>query len=299
MGSFLIFTEFHGNLITAAMFLTAMAGNPLAQSLAKHQGVTISWMSWFLAALVPGILSLVLVPLIIYKLYPPEIKETPNAKSWAQNELDEMGIMSKSEKFMVGIFLIALILWILGSVIHIDATLTAFIALSLLLITGVLAWSDILNETGAWNTLVWFSILVMMANQLNELGFIPWLSKSISGSLGGLSWPIVLIILVLFYFYSHYLFASSTAHVSAMYSALLGVAIATGAPPLYSALMLGFFGNLMASTTHYSSGPAPILYSAGYVTQNRWWTMNAILAIFYFIVWLGIGSLWMKIIGLM
>ena len=197
------------------------------------------------------------------------------------------------------IYLIALILWILGSVIHIDATLTAFIALSLLLITGVLAWSDILNETGAWNTLVWFSILVMMANQLNELGFIPWLSKSISGSLGGLSWPIVLIILVLFYFYSHYLFASSTAHVSAMYSALLGVAIATGAPPLYSALMLGFFGNLMASTTHYSSGPAPILYSAGYVTQNRWWTMNAILAIFYFIVWLGIGSLWMKIIGLM
>ena len=65
-----------------------------------------------------------------------------------QNELDEMGIMSKSEKFMIGIFLIALILWILGSVIHIDATLTAFIALSLLLITGVLAWSDILNETG-------------------------------------------------------------------------------------------------------------------------------------------------------
>ncbi|MGT2596902.1 anion permease [Staphylococcus aureus] len=43
---------------------------------------------------------------------------------------------------------------------------------------------------------------------------------------GGLSWPIVLVILILFYFYSHYLFASSTAHISAMYAALLGVAIA-------------------------------------------------------------------------
>ncbi|MEJ7405417.1 anion permease, partial [Staphylococcus epidermidis] len=93
-------------------------------------------------------------------------------------------------------------------------------------------------------------------SQLNELGFIPWLSKTIAGSLGGLSWPVVLVLLILFYFYSHYLFASSTAHVSAMYSALLGVAIATGAPPLFSALMIGFFGNLMASTTHYSSGPA-------------------------------------------
>lgn len=269
MGSFLIFTEFHGNLITAAMFLTAMAGNLLAQSLAQHEHIHITWMNWFLAALVPGIVSLIVVPFIIYKIYPPEIKETPDAKSWADNELKDMGHMHRDEKFMIGIFLVALILWVLGSVIDMNATLTAFIALSLLLLTGVLSWSDVLKETGAWNTLIWFSILVMMASQLNELGFIPWLSKTIAGSLGGLSWPVVLVLLILFYFYSHYLFASSTAHVSAMYSALLGVAIATGAPPLFSALMIGFFGNLMASTTHYSSGPAPILYSSGYVSQKR------------------------------
>lgn len=299
MGSFLIFTEFHGNLITAAMFLTAMAGNPLAQSLAQHEHIHITWMNWFLAALVPGIVSLIVVPFIIYKIYPPEIKETPDAKSWADNELKDMGHMHRDEKFMIGIFLVALILWVLGSVIDMNATLTAFIALSLLLLTGVLSWSDVLKETGAWNTLIWFSILVMMASQLNELGFIPWLSKTIAGSLGGLSWPVVLVLLILFYFYSHYLFASSTAHVSAMYSALLGVAIATGAPPLFSALMIGFFGNLMASTTHYSSGPAPILYSSGYVSQQRWWLMNAGLAIVYFVIWLGLGSLWMKLIGVM
>ena len=299
MGSFLIFTEFHGNLITAAMFLTAMAGNPLAQSLAQHEHIHITWMNWFLAALVPGIVSLIVVPFIIYKIYPPEIKETPDAKSWADNELKDMGHMHRDEKFMIGIFLVALILWVLGSVIDMNATLTAFIALSLLLLTGVLSWSDVLKETGAWNTLIWFSILVMMASQLNELGFIPWLSKTIAGSLGGLSWPVVLVLLILFYFYSHYLFASSTAHVSAMYSALLGVAVAIGAPPLFSALMIGFFGNLMASTTHYSSGPAPILYSSGYVSQKRWWLMNAGLAIVYFIIWLGLGSLWMKLIGVM
>ena len=299
MGSFLIFTEFHGNLITAAMFLTAMAGNPLAQSLAQHEHIHITWMNWFLAALVPGIVSLIVVPFIIYKIYPPEIKETPDAKSWADNELKDMGHMHRDEKFMIGIFLVALILWVLGSVIDMNATLTAFIALSLLLLTGVLSWSDVLKETGAWNTLIWFSILVMMAFQLNELGFIPWLSMTIAGSLGGLSWPVVLVLLILFYFYSHYLFASSTAHVSAMYSALLGVAIATGAPPLFSALMIGFFGNLMASTTHYSSGPAPILYSSGYVSQKRWWLMNAGLAIVYFVIWLGLGSLWMKLIGVM
>ena len=103
----------------------------------------------------------------------------------------------------------------------------------------------------------------------------------------------------IFYFATEPLFASETAHVSAMYAALLGVAVASGAPPLFSALMLGFFGNLLASTTHYSSGPAPILYAAGYVTQKRWWTMNIVLGIVYFIIWIGVGSLWMKLIGMM
>lgn len=275
MGAFLIFTEFQGNLITAAMFLTAMAGNPLAQNLAeKTAHVHITWMNWFLAALVPGLVSLIVVPFIIYKMYPPTVKETPNAKQWAENELANMGPISIAEKFMTGIFIVALALWVTGSFIHVDATLTAFIALALLLLTGVLTWKDILNETGAWNTLVWFSVLVLMADQLNQLGFIPWLSQLIAHSLHGLSWPIVIVLLILFFFYSHYLFASATAHVSAMYAALLGVAVAAGAPPLFSALILGFFGNLLASTTHYSSGPAPILYGSGYITQKRWWTMN-------------------------
>lgn len=300
MGAFLIFTEFQGNLITAAMFLTAMAGNPIAQSLAeKTVHVQITWMNWFIAAIVPGLISLIIVPLIIYKVYPPAVKETPNAKKWATEQLEGMGSMSRAEKFMIGIFIVALSLWVFGSFLNIDATLTAFIALSLLLLTGVLSWKDILNETGAWNTLVWFSVLVLMADQLNKLGFIPWLSKIIAQSLGGFSWPTVLVLLILFYFYSHYLFASVTAHISAMYAALLGVAVAAGAPPVFSALMLGFFGNLLASTTHYSSGSAPILYAAGYVTQKRWWLMNIVLGFIYFIIWIGIGSLWMKLIGMM
>lgn len=299
MGAFLIFTEFQGNLITAAMFLTAMAGNPLAQNLAeKTAHVHITWMNWFLAALVPGLVSLIVVPFIIYKMYPPTVKETPNAKQWAENELANMGPISIAEKFMTGSFIVALALWVTGSFIHVDATLTAFIALALLLLTGVLTWKDILNETGAWNTLVWFSVLVLMADQLNQLGFIPWLSQLIAHSLHGLSWPIVIVLLILFFFYSHYLFASATAHVSAMYAALLGVAVAAGAPPLFSALILGFFGNLLASTTHYSSGPAPILYGSGYITQKRWWTMNIVLGFVYFIIWIGLGSLWMKLIGI-
>lgn len=298
IGSFLVFAEYHGDMITAAMFMTAMAANPLVQTLAKSSGVNISWGGWFLAALVPGIISLIVVPWLIYKMYPPEIKETPNAKQWAEKELDQMGKMTLPEKLMAVIFIIALVLWMTGSLTKIDASLAAFLTLGLLLFVGVLSWTDVLHETGAWNTLTWFSVLVMMAGSLTTLGFIPWLSSSIGSMLHGMSWFLVLAILIVFFFYSHYLFASSTAHVTAMYSALLAVVISAHVPPMLAALLLGFFGNLNASTTHYASGPAPVLFGSGYVPQNKWWSLNLVLGVFYLVVWIGIGSLWMKVIGM-
>lgn len=299
IGSYLVFTEFHGDIITSAMFLTAMAGNPLAQELAATMGVEITWMDWFLGASLPGVISLILVPIILYKIYPPEIKETPNAPQWAKGMLKEMGGMSKNEIYMFITFFLALVLWMTGSLTDISATLTGLIALSILLITKVLSWSDITKETGAWDTLVWFAVLVMMATQLNELGIISWLSTTIATFVSGFSWPIVLIVLLLAYFYSHYLFASATAHISAMYAAFLGVAMAAGVPPLYAALMLGFFGNLFASTTHFSNGPAPILFGSGYVTQNEWWRLNIVMGVIYIVIWLGLGSIWLNVIGFM
>ena len=255
-------------------------------------------MDWFLGALVPGLVSLIVVPWLIYKLYPPEIKATPNAKAWAKDQLAQMGPISLPEKIMAVIFVCALILWITGSFLGIDATLAAFLALALLLITGVLSWQDVLAESGAWNTLTWFSVLVMMAGSLSSLGFIPWLSKVIGNSLSGLNWFLALVLLIGALFYSHYLFASSTAHITAMYGAFLAVALSLKVPPMLAALLLAYFGNLMSSTTHYASGPAPVLFGSGYVPQNKWWSLNFILGIFYLVVWIGLGSVWLKVLGM-
>lgn len=298
IGSFLMFSEFQGDIITSGMFMTAMAPNLVAVAMAKAAHVNITWVGWFLAALVPGIISLIAVPWIIYKLYPPEVKETPNAKEWAEKELAEMGPMSVAEKIMCGVFVLALFLWVISSFIGLDATLVAFIAVTLLLITGVLSVQDVLKETGAWNTVLWFSILIFLANQLTAMGLIPWLSKSIGVALHGVSWLLVLVVLFLFYFYTHYLFASGTAHVSAMYAALLAVAISAHVPAMLAAIMLALCGPLFSSTTHYASGPATVIFGAGYVKQSDWWRLNAILGVFYIIVWLGGGLLWTKVLGL-
>lgn len=125
----------------------------------------------------------------------------------------------------------------------INATWVAFLATALLLVTGILSTKDILNETGAWNVVVWFSILIFMAGQLSATGgVIPWLQATIKSSIGGMSPMVVMAILVLVYFYSHYFFASSTAHVVAMYAPLLLIAKSAGVPVMFAAIMLGMTG---------------------------------------------------------
>ena len=297
IGSFLIFAEFHGDLINSGLFMTAMAPNLVVVGLAKPFGLTLSWSQWLLAALAPAIISLIAVPYFIYKMYPPEIKDTPHAGQWAEKELKTLGKITPPEKIMLSIFILALVLWMLSSFIGLDATLVAFIAVSLLVLSGVLTVKDLLNESSAWNVLLWISILVFMANQLDETGLIPWLENSIGNILENTNWIIVLVVLMLFYFYSHYLFASGTAHVSAMYSALLGIAVSVGAPKMLSAYLLGFTAAIFSSTTHYASGTAALLFGPGYVDQTSWWKMNFILGIFYLLVWGIIGTFWMKLIG--
>jgi divalent anion:Na+ symporter, DASS family len=299
VGAFLTKVAFQGDMITSAMFLTAMAANPLAAQIAGDiTGQHISWGSWAIAAIVPGLLSLILIPLVIYKLYPPEIKETPQATSMAEKKLKEMGPLKKEEFYMIGVFLLILGLWIFGTNLGINATTTAFIGLGALLLTQVLSWSDIKKEEGAWDTLVWFAVLVMMATFLNELGMIPWFSDTMQHSVSGMSWIWTLVILSVVYFYSHYFFASNTAHVSAMYAAFLAVLVAAGAPPLVSALILAVFSNLFGCLTHYSCGPAPVFFGTGYVTQNKWWSLGFIISIIHIVVWFGVGGAWWKLLGL-
>lgn len=298
IGSFLMMTSFQGVIITSTMFLTAMAANPLAAQLAGDLGIEITWGTWALAALVPGILSLILIPLLIYRLYPPEIKETPKAAQMARDKLTEMGKIKTSEWTMLATFILLLFLWIFGNRLDMHSTVAALTGLAILLLTGVLTWEDILRERGAWNTLVWFAALVMMASFLNKLGLISWFSESIHGTIEGIDWVPAFVVLSLVYFYSHYFFASNTAHVSSMYAPFLAVAITVGTPGVLAALVLAFFSNLFSSMTHYGTGPAPVFFGAAYIEMETWWRLGFIISIVNIIIWMGIGGLWWKLLGL-
>ena len=299
IGAFLTLTAYQVDIVTSAMFLTAMAANPLAQKLAGDLKVSITWTGWMVAAIVPGLVSLLVVPFIIYKLFPPEIKETPEAVELAKGKLRELGPMRQAEWMMVGVMVILLTLWIFAKQLgDLNATTAALVGLALLLLLGVLTWDDVKAETGAWDTLVWFAALVMMAGFLNKIGMVPWFSKSIGGAMAGKGWVVGFLVLALSYFYSHYFFASNTAHVASMYAAFLGVSITLGAPPVLAALVLAFFSNLFAGMTHYGTGPAPVLFGTGYVEVGTWWRYGLLLSVVNIVIWLGIGGLWWKFLHL-
>lgn len=298
MGSYLVFNEYEVNIVTSTMFLTGLAGNMVALGIAQTQNISISWMQWFIAAIVPGIISLLVVPFILYRIYPPKIKETPNAHAWADSKLKELGKMSAAEKIMAGIFILAVILWLVGPKFGIDATLVSFIAVALLLLCGVINIKDILNQSFAWNILVWLSIIMLMSQKLMKLGFFPWFSKTLGSALHGMNWVLVLVVLYLAYFYLHYLFPSVSTQISALYAGFLSIAIGAGVPPTMAALMLALDSSLYLSTSSYSAGPAALLSTTGYVSNKDWWKLSAIIGLVLNIIWLGGGLVWTKIIGM-
>jgi DASS family divalent anion:Na+ symporter len=281
------------------MFMTAMAGNVLIVDLAKKTAnVDITWGTWALASCVPAAICLLLHPWLMYKLYPPELKESPEAKALAVRKLEEMGPMSRQERILSLTFLVALTLWCTSSINKLDATIVAMGAVSILLLTKVVDWKDMLSETGAWDTLIWMGSLMALAGQLARTGFIPWFAKSAAASMAGVTGFSALLLLIVIYMYSHYGFASMTAHISAMYAAFVAVAVSAGAPPYMAALALGFTANLCLAITHYSGTASPIFYGPGFVPLGTWWRLGFIFSLVNLAIWIGIGSFWWKTLGL-
>jgi DASS family divalent anion:Na+ symporter len=299
IGTFLMLNSYHVHDVTCAMFLTSMAANPLIAELTKKTiNIEITWGGWALAALGPGLISFLVMPCLIFLLAKPEVRKTPEAAELARSELAKMGSMRREEWVVLGAFILALGLWLTGSWTHIEATVVAFLGLSLMLILGAITWEDVLAERAGWDALIWFGGLVGMATLLSRLGLIKWFSEYVGSHVKGWSWLPALAILALAFMYSHYFFASLTAHATAFFVPFLTVAVAAGAPPYFAALIFAFFSNLCVSLTHYGGGPAPVYFGAGYVDLKKWWTVGFIVSLVFIVIWMGIGPFYWKMLGL-
>lgn len=297
MGSYLMWVAIATTCVTSSMFLTALAPNLLALELvSKTAKVTITWAQWFMAFAPVGITLLILIPLLTYWLYPPEVKSGDEVPRWAAEELQRMGSITGREVTLAVLVLLALAMWIFGGEV-INATTVALVVICLMLLTGVMTWDDITANKAAWNTLAWFATLVALAGGLSKVGFVKWFADGVAASMTGYTPFTAMIVLVLVFFFTHYLFASVTAHVTALLPVMLAVGgTIVGMDMAQFALLLCLTLGIMGMLTPYATGPSPVYYGSGYLPAKDYWVLGGIFGVIFIAAFLLIGLPWMALI---
>ncbi len=296
LGAYLMMTSMAGLTISSAMWLTAMAANPAGAKMAKEFGIEISYGSWALASFAPSLVAFIVIPWLLFKIFPPELKETPDAPIMAQEQLEHMGAVHKNEYIMGFTFIAMITLWIFSAQLGIDKTAVAFLGLGVLMLTNIFTLDDLAHEGRAIGTLIWFGTLYAMSSYLNEFGFMSWLGAHISNVIMGQSWPIVYVGLILAYVFIHYFFVSQTAQMLALFSVFLGVGISAGVPAEMLALMLLFATNFNAMITPQGSSANVIYLSSGYIESREVYKYGGAVTLANTLIYLGVGTAWIMLI---
>jgi anion transporter len=309
IGTYVMWTAFAATAVTSSLFLTALAPNAAALTIAKKTvGVDMSWSQWFIGFAPLGVLLILLVPLVSYVICRPEVKESPEIVTWAATELNTMGPLSRNEWVMSGLVVLAMFLWITGSnpniklpflgANYMNATMVVLVIISLLLVTKVVEFADIIAEKSAWEVFFYFTSLLTLASGLNEIGFIKWVAEGFARPLAGMSPTLALILLVTLFFWIHYFFSSITSHAAAVLPVVL--AVGTGIPgvsvPALTLLCCYSLG-LMGVISPYATGPAPMYYGSGFIGKGDFWKFGLIFGLIYFAGLLVIVMPWLEAVN--
>jgi L-tartrate/succinate antiporter len=298
VGSYIMWVAIATTCVTSTLFLTGLAPNLLANELVKKTAkIQLAWGQWFMAAAPASLLLLAAIPLLAYWLYPPEVKEGSAVTEWATKEIEKLGALSMKEVTLAALVLTALVLWIFAGD-FVNPTTVALVVIGLMLVMHVVTWDDITKNSPAWNTLAWFATLVALADGLSRVGFIKWFADLVAAHMSGFSPLTALVALLLINFFAHYMFASVTAHVTAMIPVLLAVgSTVPGMNMPQLALLLCLQLGIMGIITPYGTGPSPVYYGSGYLPSADYWRLGAIFGLIFLVVFMAITVPWVLAIG--
>jgi DASS family divalent anion:Na+ symporter len=299
IGSFLMTGVYQSICVTAAMFYTGQASNPLAAQIASKQfGFEVTWASWFLAGLLPGLLSLAVIPLVVYRLNPPVVRKTPEAAAFAAGELKAMGPIGRHEKIVAMVFAAVCGMWVTAPLHGLRIEVTALLGSMVLLVAGVLDWEDVKSERAAWDIFVWYGGLLRLGRALGEAGVTTEFARGVGALHAGAGWVALFAVALLIYFYAHYGFASITAHILAMFAPFVAVLAAKGAPLGLMVYAFACFTNLAAGLTNYGTTPSPMFFAHDYVTLRKWWWTGFVASLVNILIWSTVGFAWWKLLGI-
>ncbi len=296
LGAFLAMNSILGLSLSSALWLTAMAANPAGAEIAGNiAGLEITFATWVQASCVPTLAALAIVPVLLYRFFPPELRKTPEAPETARAALKEMGPLSRNEKVMSGVFLVLVVLWGLSKLLSINIAAVAIAGLAVLLLTKVVTLNDVRGSNGPI-TFVWFASLFTLSTYLDKYGFMQWVGEAVAGVVNGLPWPAVYVLLVVAYVLIHYVFVSQTAHMFAVMPIFLTVGIASGVPGGLLAMMLLLATNFFSPITPQASSANAIFVGSGYLSMGEIYRYGGLVTLLNLIVYMTVGTAWLMFV---
>ena len=298
LGGYLMFCSMASLAVSSTLWLTATSVNALGVQIARTAGLEIGFASWFLAASVPALAGIGMLPLLVAKLFPPRVGATPEAPPAARRELAGMGPLSRDERITATIFALMVAGWMAGGSLGLNGTAVAFLGFGALLVAGVLTLDDMAKQGDTLATFLWLAVLFALSAQLNELGFMGYVGERLALRLDGLSWPVMYVTLVALYVGLHYFFVSQSSHLLALFAVFLDVGLRGGVP-----LPLMTFGLLFASSyfsviTPQGGSQNIIFVGSGYLTQRELYRLGFFTTLAYLGVFLIIGTPWIYFVTL-
>jgi DASS family divalent anion:Na+ symporter len=293
MGGYLMFCGMASLSVSSALWLTATSGNPIAVSLAEPYGVKINFGSWMLAASAPVLIMISLLPLFLYKLFPPGVTETPDAPKAAREALRSMGPLTRDEWVVAVAFAFMVTGWVMAGSLKLSLAAVAFAGLGVLLATNVLTLDDINLQGGTLVTFIWLAVLFALSGQLNELGFMGYVGARLTSLLGGITWPVAYVVLLALYVLMHYMFVSQSAQILALFDVFLGVGVKTGVPAPLMAFALLFASSYFSTITPQGGSQNVIFVGSNYLTQRELYRLGLLTTVFCLLAFLVVGTPWL------
>jgi DASS family divalent anion:Na+ symporter len=278
--------------VSSALWMTATSANPIGVQIARESGIAIDFGKWLLVASVPALAAILLLPLVLEKLFPHGVAATPDAPAAARESLASMGPLSRDEWITAIAFVLMVAGWIAADPLKLNVTSIAFAGLGVLLLTNVLTMDDIARQGDTLATFLWLAVLFALSGQLNELGFMSYAGGQLAAQLGGLSWPVTYVTLVVLYVGIHYMFVSQSSQVLALMAVFLDVGMRGGVPAPLMAFALLFASSYFSVITPQGGSQNVIFVGAGYLTQRELYRLGLLMTLFFLAVFLVIGTAW-------
>jgi len=297
MGGYLMFCGMASLSVSSALWLTATSANPIGVSLAAQSGVKISFATWLLASSVPALATILLLPLVLLRLFPPGVTDTPDAPPMARKELHSMGRLTRDEWIVAVTFAIMVTGWVMADTLRLSLPAVAFAGLGMLLATNVLTLDDINLQGSTLVTFFWLAVLFALSGQLNELGFMGYVGAKLTALLGGVAWPIAYVVLLVLYVLMHYMFVSQSAQVLALFGVFLDVAVRTGVPTSLMAFALLFASSYFSTITPQGGSQNVIFVGSNYLTQGELYRLGLLTTGFCLLVFLVLGTPWLFLVA--